>query len=129
MTITRDLYAARNLDFAPTLELVYEGDPLPLDGATVSMQVRLYAGQGGSALASNEAITFSDAGNGDGTRTLTIYPTLAKTALVSMPTGLNEPEVGQADRFDYEIKLTYADSAQDSLWIGGFFLEPGVDNT
>jgi hypothetical protein len=129
MTITRDLYAARNRDFAQVLELDYSGAALPLSGATISMQVRQYAGQAGAAEAEDTSVTFSDADNGDGTRTLTLEPSIAKATLAAMPTGLNQPEAGEADVFAYEIKLTYADSAQDSLWIGNFILEPGVDAT
>ena len=131
MTITRDLYAARNLDFAPVLELDYEGAPLPLTGATASMQVRLYAGAPDAPLAEDADVTFSDAPHetDPALRTLTVEPKIAKAALAAMPTGLNKPEVGEADRFEYEIKLTYADDAQDVLWAGSFPLEPGVDDT
>lgn len=131
MTITRDLIAARNLDFARTMELEYSGEPLALDGASISMQVRLYGRAPGAPLAEHLGIEFSDAPHESeaGWRVLSVFPHIDKAVLVAMPTGLNQPEVGEADRYSYEMKLTYADGAQDRLWIGTFFLEPGVDNT
>lgn len=132
MTITRDLRAARNIDFAPTLELEYSGGDLPLSGASFSMQVRLYPGAGGAPLAADADINlWNDAphGNDPLLRVLTVIPFVSKGALAVFPTGLNQPEVGEADRFAYEIKVTYADGLQDSLWIGNFIVEPGVDAT
>lgn len=131
MTITRDLYAARNRDFAPTLELDYSGAPLSLVGAMISMQVRLYARALGPPLAEHLAVDFTDSAHeSDGSlRTLSVFPVIAREVLEALPTGLVQPEVGQADQYAYEIKLTYADSPQDALWIGAFILEPGVDNT
>lgn len=131
MTITRDLYAARNLDFAPVLELEYSGGELPLTEATISMQVRLYAGATGDPLADDDDVTFADAAHetDPALRVLTVEPKIVKATLAPLPTGLNQPEVGEADRYEYEIKLTYADGAQDVLWAGGFILEPGVDRT
>lgn len=131
MTITRDLYAARNLDFAPVLELDYSGGPLPLTGATVSLQIRLYAGAPDAPLAQHLAVPRSDAPHATdpALRTLTVEPKIVKATLTALPTGLNKPEVGEADRYEYEIKLTYSDGTQDLLWAGGFILEPGVDRT
>lgn len=131
MTISRDLIAARNRTFAPVMELVYSGEPLPLTGASISMQVRLYAGQEGEPLAEDAAVIFSDAVDDTDAslRVLTVEPVISKLILSAMPSGLNEPEVGVADRFSYEITLTYADSMQDTLWTGAFQLEPGVDDT
>lgn len=130
MTITRDLRAARSEDFELTLELDYEGSPLPLTGATISMQVRLYAGQSGAALGEDATVEFEDAAHATeaGWRTLTIFPFIPKATLAAMPTGLNQPEVGEADFHAYEIKILYADGKRDSLWIGNFILEPGVNN-
>ena len=129
MTITRDLYAARNIDFAPVLELDYSGGALPLSGANISIQVRLYAGA--PTLLAGSTAVFSDAAHATdpALRTLTVEPKIAKAVLDALPSGLNKPEVGEADRFDHEIKLTYADGAQDILWAGGFFLEPGVNRS
>ncbi|MEG8219012.1 hypothetical protein OSJ57_00030 [Sphingomonas sp. HH69] len=131
MTITRDLYAARNLDFAPVLELDYSGPPLPVSGTSVSMQVRLYANAPDAPLAQDTSAGLLDAPHSTDPdlRTITVEPVIAKDTLAALPTGLNKPEVGEADRYEYEIKLTYADGAQDVLWAGGFILEPGVDRT
>lgn len=131
MAITRDLLAARNRRFAPTMELEYSGAALPLAGASVSMQVRLYAGAPGAPLAEDAAVAFEDEEHGTdpSLRILRIFPNIAKAALIGFPTGLNQPEFGEADRYAYEIKLTYIDGLQDTLWIGAFILEPGVDDT
>lgn len=129
MTITRDLLAARNRLFAPTMELEYKGDPLPLTGASISMQVRLYPGADGEPLAEHAAIPFEDVAHETeaGVRVLRVNPEIAQATLAAFPTGLNQPEVGEADAYAYEIKLTYADGAADALWIGNFILEPGVN--
>ena len=129
MTITRDLLAARNRLFAPTMELEYQGDPLPLTGGAISLQVRLYPGADGAPLAEDASIAFEDVAHETeaGVRVLRINPEIAQATLASFPTGLNQPEVGEADRYAYEIKLTYADGAADALWIGNFILEPGVN--
>ncbi|QJR01141.1 hypothetical protein HH800_02355 [Sphingobium yanoikuyae] len=133
MAITRDLFAARNRAFDTVLELDYPGDELPLTGAIISMQVRLYAGAGGPPIFEQTGITFSDAAIEDepGWRRLTVEPNFPRSDLEAgtVPTGLNKPEVGEADRFEYEITLTYADSVQETLWTGGFYLQPGVDLT
>lgn len=133
MTITRDLFAARNRAFDTVLEMDYPGAQLPLAGASVSIQVRLYANAPGSPIFSQTGITFSDGvSEFDPTlRTLRVEPNIPRAQLEAgtVPTGLNKPEVGEADRFEYEITLTYADAKQDTLWAGGFFLEPGVDRT
>ncbi|MDX5984703.1 hypothetical protein [Sphingomonas echinoides] len=131
MTILRDVVAARNRAFGTTLELDYAGPPLSLEGARISLQVRLYAGAPGAPLAADENVSFVDGVNPDdpGRRILAISPDIARATLAAMPTGLNQPEFGEADRFEYEITLTYADGDQDTLWIGAFFLTPGVDRT
>jgi hypothetical protein len=131
VTITRDLFAARNRPFGLVLELDYEGAELPLTGASISTQVRQYAGQPGAPIGEHADVPFTDAAHDSepGLRTLRIEPALSRATLEAMPTGLNAPEVGEADRHFHEIKLTYADGAQDTLWTGAFFLEPGVDDT
>ncbi|QJR00871.1 hypothetical protein HH800_00865 [Sphingobium yanoikuyae] len=133
MAISRDLFAARNRAFDTVLELDYPGGELPLAGASISLQVRLYAGAAGAPIFEQTDITFSDAAIEDeaGWRRLTVEPSIPRADLEAdtVPTGLNKPEIGEADRFEYEITLTYADAAQDTLWAGGFYLEPGVDLT
>lgn len=129
MTINRDLIAARNVDFAPTIELEYSGDPLPLEGAIISMEVRQYAGQPGIHLAQDASVAFEDDAGAtvDDPRILQLSPRIEDSVLSGFPTGLNQPEVGEADRFSYEIIVTYADGDQDSLMSGAFILEPGVN--
>lgn len=132
MPVFRDLPAARNLDFAPTLYAYYVGGELPMTGATVSMQVRLYPGAPGDPLLTRNDIQFRDdpaptVARPD-RRVLTLTPRFARANVEQLP-GLHQPEPGEAQRFDYEIKVTYADGQQDLLWAGGFVLKPGVDRT
>lgn len=123
------LYAARNISFAPTINVDYPGAALPLTGATVSMQVRLYPGAAGSPVAA-ATVTYVDGVHPDTAewRRLQIYPTILKTVLAAMP-GLNTPDPGDVQTFAYEIKITYADNMQDSLLTGDFILSAGVDAT
>lgn len=129
------LYAARNLDFAPTLVFDYLGEPLPLHGATVSMQVRLYPGAVGAPLAEDASAVFADAMHpdleADSTelrRRLTVEPSLPRNVLAGLP-GQNAPVPGDPQAFAFEIKITYADDMQDSLLSGAFILSAGVDAT
>jgi len=130
------LYAARNIDFAPNINVDYPGDPLPLTGAAISMQVRLYPGAAGDPLAQDAAVMFADAIHPDaatvpayaGWRRLTIIPSIDKAILAAMP-GQNQPDPGDAQAFVHEIKITYDDGMQDSLLTGDFILSAGVDAT
>ncbi|WP_240626725.1 MULTISPECIES: sigma factor [Sphingobium] len=58
--------------------------------------------------------------------TMRLLPQIAQAALEAFPTGLNEPEPGEADAYSYDIVITYADALQDKLALGRFLLEPGV---
>lgn len=122
------LYAARNLNFAPTLEFDYEGAALPLTGATISFEVREFPGASGTPLASDETVTFTDVvhPNLPGWRRLTVLPELAQSVLKGLP-GQNEPSPGDAQTFVEELKITYADGMQDSLLSGEFVLSAGVN--
>lgn len=120
------LTAARNVDWHPSIELSYDGAPLPLDDARLDLQVRLYPGQPGQPKLDCPDITFGDADLGNGKRVLRLYPVATKAALRAMPTGLNQPKIGEADVFAFDIVLTYADGLQDRLAAGDFLLEPGV---
>lgn len=129
------LYAARNIDFAPSINVDYRGDPLPLTGAAISMQVRLYPGAAGDPLAEDADVTFVDAVHPDLPvastelwRRLTINPSIDKAVLAALP-GQNQPDPGDPQSFVYEIKITYADTLQDSLLSGEFILSAGVDAT
>lgn len=127
---TLTLFAARNLDFAPTINVDYPGDELPLAGATITMQVRQYPGASGEPNAQDAAVVFSDESHPtlEGYRRLAIAPSIPRSVLETMP-GQNQPDPGAQQRFVHEIKITYADAAQDSLLSGDFFLSAGVDAT
>lgn len=124
------LYAARNIDFAPTINVDYPGEELPLTGATISMQIRQYPGQEGEPLAADASVAYVDGAHPEKPdwRRLTINPEIDKTVLAGLP-GLNTPDPGDKQTFFYEIKITYADDKQDSLLIGEFVLAAGVDYT
>ncbi|WP_030540549.1 hypothetical protein [Sphingobium sp. DC-2] len=128
MTASLDLTASRNLAWAPTIDLFYPGAELPLDGATIKMEVRLYPGQPGSPLIVGESLAFQDLPPSapGGQRCLRVFPGANQDALAAMPTGLNQPEPGEADVYAYDIILTYADGQQDKLALGRFIVEPGV---
>ncbi|MEO7470395.1 MAG: hypothetical protein ABIV36_25620 [Sphingobium limneticum] len=128
MTAKLDLAASRNIAWSPTIDLFYYGDELPLDGATIVMQVRLYPGASGAPIHATSPIVFEDLPPADeeARRCLRIFPSIAQAALIAFPTGLNKPEPGEADAYSFDIIITYADALQDKLALGRFLLEPGV---
>jgi len=125
-----ELYASRSDDFEVTLHRAYRGPPLPLSGATISMQVRMHAHPTGAPLLQLASINFIDTDHptNAGQRLLSVYPRIAQPLLVGLPTGLNQPEPGEADRYFHEIKIHYADAKRESLWVGPFLLQPGVND-
>lgn len=131
MPVTEPLEAARNLNWRPTLEIEYLGGALPLAGASISSQVRLYDGAPGEPLAEQADVTFSDAAAPTAAeptlRVLTLSPLLTKGQLAGLP-GLHQPEAGDPQVFRIEFKVTYADDAQDSLWLADFIVTPGVND-
>lgn len=128
MTAQMDLAASRNIAWSPTIDLFYPGDGLPVTGATVNMEVRLYPGAPGAAIHATSPIVFEDmaATDDEPQRRLRLYPSIPQADLAAFPTGLNEPEAGEADGYAYDIIITYADDLQDKLALGKFILEPGV---
>jgi hypothetical protein len=133
MTIKKTLAAARNVPWAPTINLRYDGDPLP-DIDHVAIQVRQYAGAPGDPLIDLTAVAFADEAATDEeaartgrARVLRLSP---EVAVDDWPdpaiTGLNQPEPGEADRFFYDVVITYADSQAERPIAGPFLLEPGV---
>ncbi|MGE6693359.1 hypothetical protein ACQKE8_13050 [Sphingobium limneticum] len=129
MTAKHDLAASRNIAWAPTIDYFYDGDaPLPLEGASIKMEVRLYPGAPDGAIVTINDIPFADLDVFDGSaqRRLRLFPGLGQDILAAFPTGLNQPEPGEADAFAYDIVITYADLQQDKLALGRFLLEPGV---
>lgn len=125
MPVTQNFRASRNATWAPPLTYSYTGGALPLDGAHIAMQLRLYGGAADPALLTLNPIDFIDHDNGDGTRTLTLSPSIAVDALAALP-GLNQPEAGSAQTFAHDIRITYADGMTDLLSSGLFTVSPGV---
>ena len=128
MTAQMDLAASRNIAWAPTVDLFYDGPDLPVTGASVRMEIRLYPGAPGSPIHAVAAVPFQDLApfDEDPRRRLRLLPGISKAALTLFPTGLNKPEAGEADAYAYDIIVTYADALQDKLALGRFILEPGV---
>jgi hypothetical protein len=128
MTAKIDFAASRNVAWEPTIDLFYEGADMPVAGASVKMEIRLYPGAPGAPIAALTGISFQDlAPSGGATqRCLRLLPGISQTALAAFPTGLNKPEPGSADAYSYDIVITYADGLQDKLALGQFLLEPGV---
>ncbi|MES2175116.1 MAG: hypothetical protein V4523_14375 [Pseudomonadota bacterium] len=128
MTAKMDLAASRNVAWAPTIDLFYPGEELPLAGASIRMEVRLYPGAPGAAIVTMDGIPFEDlpASDDEPRRRLRLFPGIAQVALADFPTGQNKPEPGEADSFSYDVIVTYADDLQDKLALGQFLLEPGV---
>ena len=133
MTASLDLTASRNVDWAPTIDLFYEGEPLPLTGdISVSMEIRLYAGAPGTAIGGIPNMGSIDSLSEPGDplpRRFRLFPVIPKENFATFPTGLNQPEPGEADIYSYDLILTYDDGAQDKLALGRFILEPGVTVT
>lgn len=120
-----DLSASRNIDpWALTLEFEYTGSELP-PISSIDMEVRLYPGQPGAAKLVVDNIDYEDVAEGDH-RILRLFLEAPQADLEIMPTGLNEPESGEADLFAYDIVITYADAVEEKLAWGDFLLEPGV---
>ena len=133
MTASLDLEATRNVAWDPTIDLYYEGDPLPLDGdITITLEIRLYPGAPGFAVSLISNMGSIDTRSEDDEpmdRRLRLLPVIPKDNLAAFPTGLNQPEPGEADRYVYDIVITYDDGAQDVLAEGYFYLKPGVTVT
>lgn len=139
MPVQQTLAASRNATWAPTLIYEYRGPALPLNGARIDMQLRLYPGQPGEAKLTIGRIPFADAlkrgtvGAEDEVRELTLSPSAAPGAedgttantLRALP-GLQTPEAGDPQIFAFDILITYADGKSDRLSEGNFILHPGV---
>ena len=137
MPASQTLTASRNATWAPTLAYVYGGPQLPLTGAHIAMQLRLYGGAAGDALLTLPDISFADvltagvAGETDEVRTLTLSPVVqpgdpvAPTAATwaAMPPGA---EPGDSLLLAGDIRITYADGVSEILSTLTFILSPGV---
>jgi hypothetical protein len=132
MTVRLDLSAARNASGPGTIWLYYRGDPLPLTGANAALQVRLYPGAAGDPLIDKPIVSFDDSAAETTAepdrRLLRLRPAFAPADFDGLPSGLNAPEAGEADRYAWDILLTYSDGAVDRLAYGDFLLAPGVTN-
>lgn len=135
MTVRLDLTASRNEAWRPTIDYVYTGGALPLDGASIRMQWRLYEGAPGAALITLDDIDFIDTvpnehdiatGIPAGARILRLLPVMGAPSIDPLPSGLNNPEPGDADRFVYDAVITYADTATDRYIAGFVYVAPGV---
>lgn len=129
MPVTQTFTASRNATWAPTLTYDYAGPALPLAGATIAMQLRLYPGQPGDPVLNLGAIAFGDAllggqaGAPDEQRRLTLSPSVAPAALQALP---RSGEAGADTTFDFDIRIAYADGVYEILAAGKFILSPGV---
>ncbi|WP_174297331.1 hypothetical protein [Sphingomonas bacterium] len=138
MPVPQTLTASRNATWAPTLVYPYQGPALPLDGAHIAMQIRLYGGALGDALLTLPAIAFTDtlasgtAGQSDELRWLSLSPRVepgdpANAAAATWAAMPASGEAGDSRSDDFDIRITYADGASELLVSPGvFILAPGV---
>jgi hypothetical protein len=133
MTERLDLTASRNETWQPSIDLPYRGGDLPLDGAAIALQWRLYEGAPGAALVSVESCPFVDFRATDedpkastNLRILRLLPVVASTVLEDLPTGRNHPEPGEADRYVWDAIITYSDGATDRPVEGFVYLSKGT---
>ncbi|QBE91498.1 hypothetical protein DRN02_005265 [Sphingomonas paucimobilis] len=129
MPITQTFTASRNATWAPPLTYTYPGGALPLAGAKVAMQLRLYPGAAGDPLLAIPEIAYTDvriaaaSGDRDELRRLTLMPEFAPTQLSTLP---NSGEAGDSDTFAFDILIIYADGVTEILSSGSFIVSPGV---
>lgn len=128
MTVRLDLSAARNETWRPTIDLPYLGGPLPLEDASIHMQIRLYEGAPGAALIDVPDIAFTDfaEGSDDEVRILRLEPAIIQSALEGLPTGLNQAEPGEYDTFVWDAIITYSNGTTDRPVAGYFNIEKGT---
>lgn len=126
---------ACNEPWAPVIELLYAGGALP-PIANVRLQWRLYEGAPGDPLFDLDDVAFEDVpvssqdvASGtveEGDRILRLLPGIGVPAMQELPTGLNQPEPGEADRFVWDAVIEY-DDGQSERAVGGFsYVEKGV---
>lgn len=131
-----DLTASRNETWQPTIDYAYSGEPLALTGAELAMQWRLYEGAPGLPLIDLANVLFEDieATEDDialgvaraGDRILRLFPLIEQAELSPLPTGLNQPEPGEADRYAYDVIIAYVDGVTERIYGGNIYLEQGV---
>ena len=129
MPANQTFTASRNATWGPTLNYDYPGAALPLDGATIAMQLRLYPGQPYNAYLSLPSIAFSDqllsgaVGAETEMRRLSLSPVVTPAVLAALPLA---GEAGGDVAFAFDIRITYADGVSEILSSGQFILSPGV---
>lgn len=130
MTQRLDLAVSRNETWQPTIEYCYVGGPLALLGARIAIQWRLYEAAAGSALIDLPAVEFSDMATPTAAqpelRTLSLFPTASWPMLEALPSGLNQPELDEADRFSWDAVIIYADGVRERIIYGFAYLPKGV---
>lgn len=126
---------ARNEPWDPVIELLYDGGDLP-PIANIRLQWRLYEGAPGAPLFDLADVAFEDvpvpaediesgAAN-EGDRILRLFPGIGVAGMLTLPSGLNQPEPGEADRYVWDAVITYSDG-QSERAVGGFTcVEKGV---
>lgn len=126
---------ARNEPWVPVIELLYSGGDLP-PIANIRLQWRLFEGAPGEPLFDLDDVAFQDipvssediaSGSADeGDRILRMFPGIGVPAMLTLPSGLNQPEPGEADRYVWDAVITYTDD-QSERAVGGYsYVEKGV---
>jgi hypothetical protein len=133
MTERLDIEVSRNETWRDTIDLPYRGGPLPLTGATVAMQWRLFEGAPGDALIDLPNVGYIDfrasTENPNASadlRILRLFPIVSQDVLEGLPTGLNQPEPGEADRYTWDVIIHYADGATERPVAGFAYLKKGT---
>lgn len=129
MPVTQTFPVSRNATWAPPLTYTYRGGALPLVGAKVAMQLRLYPGAAGDPLLAIPEISYTDVriaaatGDTDEVRRLTLLPRFTPAQLSALPVS---GEAGDSTTFAFDILIIYADGVTEILSSGSFIVSPGV---
>lgn len=126
---------ARNEPWAPIIELLYSGGDLPPIG-NIRLQWRRYEGAPGAPLFDLTSVAFEEIAASpdeiaaglaeEGDRILRLFPGIGVAGMQTLPSGLNEPEPGEADRYVWDAVIHYTDDQSERV-VGGFsYIEKGV---
>lgn len=122
-----ELEATRGDPWLVTIDYVYDGS-LPLDGSAIRLQWRLYEGAAGDPLYEIDPVSFTDiaatsedialgvARAGDRILRMVIEGDAVPTDL---PTGINQPEAGEADKYVWDAVILDALGAVILRFVGG----------
>jgi hypothetical protein len=118
----RDLVARRNAPFAEEWTFTDEaGDPVDFTGASVSMQVRLYGAQAGTALVDlSDGVAALTEGLIADEGVVTVF--IDEATLKVLPQG----RTGEDVVFEYDLRVDLADRVEEVWSYGSFTLKPGV---